>query len=88
MVTDSVLEPPSIDNLGIGNLKTGMVQYAYQLFNARGNESLISPVSGLVHLTTSSNSQSLNEYKGSEKNISSNKSVIIDIPLMYGNYIQ
>ena len=88
MVTDSVLEPPSIDNLGIGNLKTGMVQYAYQLFNARGNESLISPASGLVHLTTSSNSQSLNEYKGSEKNISSNKSVIIDIPLMYGDYIQ
>lgn len=83
MITNSTLTPPTLNKLGTGNLKTGMVQYAYQLFNARGNESLISPISGLVHLTTSDGSESLNDYKGSEKNVNSNKSVIINIPLSY-----
>ena len=83
MITNSTLTPPTLNKLGTGNLKTGMVQYAYQLFNARGNESLISPISGLVHLTTSDGSESLNDYEGSEKNVNSNKSVIINIPLSY-----
>ena len=85
IITNSVLAPPTLENLGVGSLKTGMVQYAYQLFNARGNNSLISPLTNLTHLTESDSNSSINEYEGSEKGISSNKSAIISIPLLYDN---
>jgi hypothetical protein len=49
----AVLTPFKIAGLGVGNLPVGVVQYCYQLFNLRGSETTLSPMSPLVHLTSS-----------------------------------
>lgn len=85
IITNLILVSPTIKDLGTGSLKTGMVQYAYQLFNARGNNSLVSPLTNLVHLTTSNTTSDSNDYEGNGKGTNSNKSVILNINLSYDN---
>ena len=63
--------------LGIGSLPVGVVQYCYQLFNPRGTETAVSPLSNMIHLTTSTTNQSDMEYEGAYPNTSSNKSVTV-----------
>lgn len=89
----SILPSPEIVSLGVGNLKSGKVQYCYQLFNIRGSSTVISPCSGLVHLTKSQTEEELNNYKGIGKEESSGKSVKLNITITnstngvnYGNY--
>jgi len=49
----TLLNAPEVISLGGGSLTTGIVQYAYQLFNARGSATNFSPVSNAIHLTNS-----------------------------------
>ena len=68
------LPPFKIVDLGSGSLLVGVVQYAYQLFNLHGSESVISPLSKSIHLTTSNTNQDSQDYKGAYKNENSGKS--------------
>ena len=82
LTPSSLLSPPKIVDLGSGNLQSGTVQYVYQLFNVRGSNTIMSPCSGLVHLTDSNTSSSLNEYHGLDKKVSTGKSVKMSIDLV------
>nr|DAW07142.1 MAG TPA: stabilization protein [Caudoviricetes sp.] len=82
LTPSSLLSPPKITELGSGNLSSGIVQYVYQLFNVRGSNTIMSPCSGLVHLTDSNTSSSLNEYHGLDKEVSTGKSVKMTIDLV------
>lgn len=70
----SDLPPFKIVNLGIGNLPSGVVQYCYQLFNVHGSETVISPLSTIIHLTQSTTNTDSQYYMGSYPDTSSNKS--------------
>lgn len=71
----TLLSAPEVISLGGGSLTTGVVQYAYQLFNVRGAATSFSPVSNAIHLTDSSVSGGQQTYKGNNKDINSGKSV-------------
>lgn len=60
---------------GSGSLKSGMIQYCYQLFNAYGPETSISPLSKLIHLTRTNLSSSSSDVSGSAKETNSTRSV-------------
>lgn len=77
----ALLTPPEILDLGNGQLTSGVVQYTYQLFNARGASTSFSPVSSPVHLTSSNVSGGLQYYKGSNKDAVTGKSVNFKIKL-------
>lgn len=67
-----------------GNLKAGMVQYAYQMFNKNGSETVISPLSDLIHLTKS-NAFDVN-YQGSTKDDNTTKSCKIKFEVTNDNF--
>lgn len=73
------LSPMRIMGLGVGSLPTGVVQYAYQLFNMYGTESVVSPLTEAIHLTQSNTSDESMNYKGSYSNQNSNKSCILRV---------
>lgn len=77
----TLLGPPEVLSLGGGQLQTGIVQYTYQLFNARGASTSFAPVSNPIHLTTSDVTGGLQSYEGANKNISSGKSVNFKVKL-------
>lgn len=60
---------------GSGSLKSGVIQYCYQLFNAYGPETSISPLSKLIHLSRTDTSSSSVDVVGSNKDTNSTKSV-------------
>ena len=63
-----------------GELRSGVIQYSYQLFNQGGTETSFAPASGLVHLTDSEEFEIYNSaYKGKEAGVNVNKSVVITI---------
>lgn len=72
---------PEIVTVTSGKLKSGKIQYCYQLFNTNGAETTISPLSNVVDLTTSSygitNSKG---FIGSDINVDSYKGVTIKVP--------
>ena len=72
-----------------GNLRAGRIQYAYQLYNVNGSETVISPTSSLINLTTSDdNASSTMDYRGSKAETISNKSVRLEIPIDDDTFIR
>lgn len=78
----AVLTPFKIAGLGVGNLPVGVVQYCYQLFNLRGSETTLSPMSPLVHLTSSTTNQNSQDYQGDYPGNSSGKSCKVEAELI------
>lgn len=73
-------QPKPINVLSGGLYNAGMVQYGYQLYNLDGAETVISPLSGLIHLTESSSSASSSmSYKGAENGAQVGKAVTVTI---------
>jgi hypothetical protein len=67
---------PLIEELVGGNLKSGKIQYCYQLYTVNGSETSFSPMSDLVHLTSYSDTLSgSTEYRGSDLDVSTGKAV-------------
>ena len=63
-----------------GALKAGMIQYAYQLYNYGGSETIVSPTTPLIHLVQTSTSESQsNQYRGSDIETNTNKLVRFEI---------
>lgn len=71
----SNLKNPSFVSYTSGDIKCGMVQYAYQLFNINGAETKLSSPTEMI-LFTDSSETSLN-YQGNSSERSSGKSAII-----------
>jgi hypothetical protein len=83
---DVTMSQPTISAIGNGSINVGMVQYAYQLYNLGGSETIFSPVSPLYNLTTESYYQAnTSSFKGSDSrddqdaSINSGKSITISI---------
>jgi len=78
---DCTLNQPKVNNVLSGGLYyAGMVQYGYQLYNLDGAETVISPLSGLIHLTESNSAASSSmSYKGTENGLSVGKAVSLTI---------
>lgn len=73
----AVLPPFELQSLTVGSLPVGMVQYCYQLFNVRSNETATSPLSSLIHLTQSASNINNQEYKGSPADTNSGKACVL-----------
>lgn len=70
-----------------GDLKNGLIQYAYQLYNKYGSKSIISPLSNLVHLApTNYVAANTQEYIGGLVEESSGKAVNISIDIEDSTY--
>lgn len=82
MLPSASLPQLTFNSFGSGALESGMVQYAYRLFNPRGSETSISELSKMFHLskddTTKSNAE---EIIGSPKNDNTGKSIILNATL-------
>jgi len=78
---DCTLNQPKVNNVLSGGMYyAGMVQYGYQLYNLYGAETVISPLSGLIHLTESNSTASSSmSYKGTENGKQAGKAVSITI---------
>jgi len=75
-----------INNIGFGNLKSGVVQYAYQFYNLRGSESMFSPASKMIDLSPDSLSLSDTRlFKGGDAGENSGKSVSMSISISEDN---
>lgn len=68
-----------------GTLESGRIQYACRLFNKYGSETTFSTCSNLVSLT-SSIANGTSEFKGSDIEVNSGKSVKINIDLQDDNF--
>ena len=63
-----------------GALKAGMIQYAYQLYNYGGSETIVSPTTPLIHLVqTPTSDASTSQYRGSEIETNTSKLVRFEI---------
>lgn len=82
----AVLTPFRLSGLGSGNLPVGVVQYCYQLFNLRGSETTLSPMSELISLTHSSTNQGSQSYEGSYPGNSSAKSCTVVADLVTNDF--
>lgn len=74
-IPDSTLLPINIIKIINGNLKAGKVQYAYQLFNLRNNESVISPLCELIPISQTIDKSTQNDVFGSTYNTFTGKGV-------------
>jgi len=76
----SLNQPKIVDVTSGGLYYAGMVQYGYQLYNLNGAETVISPLSGLVHLTESNSNLTYTlDYKGTENGEQAGKAVSIKV---------
>lgn len=77
----SNLAPFELVGMDAGSLPVGTVQYCYQLFNLHEQETTVSPLSEMVHLTTSFSNVDSQYYEGAYANQSSNKACVLRAPL-------
>ena len=87
VVPDVELTQPFVKETTGGDLNSGKIQYAYQLYLLNGSKTAISPPSPLVHLTSSSDNEgdSLN-YNGDKLAVNTGKGCEIEIPLESTNF--
>lgn len=73
------LEDPVVYNVGVGGkLKVGRYQYAYQLYNRNGSETIFSQLSNTVDITEGSTTV-FSEFSGGDEDTISNKCAFISI---------
>lgn len=79
ILPNNYLPAPYFVKYGGGSLESGKIQYCYQLFNVRGTETSVSPLSGMIRLSR----RDINnpEVIGTAENENSSKSVIIKADL-------
>ncbi len=81
-MSDVIFAEPELITSSGGGLNVGMVQYAYQLFNKNGAETVFSPATGLYHLSSSSDSASdSGNYEGNPVEDESGKSLTFTLDL-------
>ena len=82
LVSDVMFESPTYSVEVGGNLKSGRIQYCYQLYNINGAETGFSPTTPLINLTSSDdNASNTLSYRGNKQDTVVNKSVRLTIPI-------
>lgn len=78
---DVYFTTPNIESIGIGNLPTGsMIQFAYQLIDTAGAQTLYSPPTNLIPLpAVTFNATPFGDFKGTGDSTTPNKSVTYSI---------
>ena len=74
---------PRLNNMITGELRPGTVQYAYQYFKLNGSETVFSPLSDTIHITSKPDSYSTSFNYGGEgdPDVNSGKGCEVYIPL-------
>tara|TARA_S200002703_G_scaffold1661_3_gene2848 strand:- start:4258 stop:8745 length:4488 start_codon:yes stop_codon:yes gene_type:complete len=62
-----------------GVLNTGMYQIAYRLITSDGKETLISPPSNMIQITTASEYNNIVSYTGDPEKLNTGKSIVIQV---------
>lgn len=76
------LTQPTLDGIVGGNLRSGRIQYGYQLYALNGSETVFSPLSTLINLTESSVfATNTEKFKGSFLDDNTNKGVRCEIEI-------
>lgn len=74
------LSTPSFESFTTGTLTSSKVQYAYQMYNLNGGETVFSPASSLISISETSGQTGSNKtFKGSDKDINTGKGVRLSI---------
>lgn len=74
------LSTPQFVQFGSGSLTSGKIQYAYQMYDLHGGETLFSPASVLISVSsTSGQSGSNKSFKGSDIGVNTGKGIRISI---------
>lgn len=78
---DVTLSQPKIQSIGLGNIPVGsMVQVGYRLTSSAGAQTIFSPLSTLIALTSDNpNTTDYNDYNGSDYQAGNNKSITYTI---------
>ena len=69
----------TFERFGLGGLEVGNYQYAYQLYTDFGGETMISPVSDMISMAKSSESDSSSSYEGDSAGAQTTKSVVFKL---------
>jgi len=78
---------PELENIISGNIPVGKIQYAYQLYELHGSETTFSNLSGLYHLTiTSDFGTDSGDYEGALPTENSGKGMVLSIDNTSGTY--
>lgn len=84
---DVNLTKPLLDNITVGSLPCGNIQYAYRLYNKYGGESQLSPLSNMIHLAKGSDFGITDiDYTGDVSTVNSGKAIILKIPSIDRRY--
>jgi hypothetical protein len=67
IVTEINFVTPLFTKFTSGNILVGQVQYAYKLYKEHGSETIFSPASAMIQLTTSAEGIDSSLYKGSDR---------------------
>ena len=79
---DIELTQPTLDAIVGGNLRSGRIQYGYQLYALNGGETVFSPLSNLVNLTESSvHATNTEKFAGSFLDDNTNKGVRMEVDI-------
>jgi len=79
-------QPQVVDIVG-GELRAGMIQYTYQLYGKHGAETVFSPLTGLVSLTNSPDTNSTSAgYKGADIDDNTGKAVKCTVSITSTGY--
>lgn len=86
LISEVNFNTPSFVSFTSGSLNSGMIQYAYRLYNINGGETIFSPASELIPLTKYSESQGTERLRGQSTggqalDTNTSKGVIININL-------
>ena len=85
IIPNFTLDRPQIQGLTYGSLPAGKIQYAYQLYNQYGAESLFSPCSELISLSNGNSTASTNKlFVGDVQGTNSGRGVSFTIPTYTG----
>jgi hypothetical protein len=82
-IPNVTLTTPTLDYIVPGDIKAGMVQYAFQYYTLHGAETNISPLSDMIHLTNRDDYGTYSAYYWGEGDLTSTagKGVRIQIPV-------
>lgn len=87
VISNFELTRPEFTGIRSGNLKSGRVQYVYQLYTLNGGETIFSPASHLINLTEANdfNSSTIN-YEGAALDTNTGKAIIGSIDVQATGY--
>lgn len=80
IIPSATLPPFEVTEMATGNLKAGMVQYCYRLYNKHSQQTSLSSLSNCVHLDSSDVNSTLINHYGSGKGDSTGKGCTLEAP--------